>query len=187
MEKGKPDSIYYFLKHRKYWKELIDDVLKEIGEIYKNDLSDFNDFVRISEHYNLTQANYLRLQEGFSKPKELIPYFALTLERCGAMLMEEFSKSDDGNYKEDAKECYQLSLKLNPFLVPSYGALAYIFAFSDNNVEIAIDYCNKGIKAFKNLRKIPHGELSNYNKALLSDPSAFEHLKELKSELIGKK
>lgn len=184
---AKSGHIYTYLKHRKHWKELREDVLKNISKIFEGYFSDFNTFVDISEDYNLVKENYLKLAESFSEPKEVIPYFALTLERLGARLMEEFSKNREESFKIDAEKCYKLSIKLNPFLYPSYGALALVYGGFDDNVDKAIEYCDKGIEAFEKLQQTPNEQLSYYDRALLSDTSTIEYLKELKNEFLDKK
>lgn len=182
---AKSGDIYTYLKHREYWKELDDDILENLSKIFDGDFSSFNDFINISERYNLLKENYLKLANGFKEPKELIPYFAVTLERSGARLMEFFSNKGDGGHKVDAKKCYELSMKLNPF-IPSYGALAAVYGLEDN-IDKAIEYCDKGIEAFEKLRKSSENELSYYNQALLLDTSTLELLKELKTQFLNKK
>lgn len=183
---AKSDDIYIYFKQRKYWKELKDDVLKYMGTIFDGDFSSFNDFVDISEHYNLLKENYLKLAEDTPGVENLISLFAATLERLGAMLIERFYKSDNDNYKTTAKICYELSIKLNPFLIPSYGALATVYGYSDN-IDEAIKYCDKGIRAFGELQKTPEDELSYHNRALSSDTSILAFLKELKNMLLEEK
>ncbi|HUU87945.1 MAG TPA: hypothetical protein VMX17_09340 [Candidatus Glassbacteria bacterium] len=184
---AKYDDIYTFLKHRKHWKELNNSILENLSKIFEGDFSSFNDFVNISEHYSLLKENYLGLAKGFKESKELIPYFALTLERSGARLMELFSKKGDEGHKVDAKKCYELSIKLNPFLIPSYGGLAVVYGHSDNNVDVAIEYCDKGIEVFEELKKTPKEQISYYDRALLLDTSTIEYLEGLKNEFLGKK
>ncbi len=180
-------DIYTYLKHREHWKELNDGILENLSKIFEGDFSSFNDFVNISERYNLLKENYLELAKGFKEPKELIPYFAVTLERSGARLMEFFSNKGDKGHKVDAKKCYELSIKLNPFLIPSYGSLASVYGGFDDNIDKAIEYCNKGIEAFEKLKKSPKGQLSYYDQALPSDTSTIDFLKVLRNELLEKK
>jgi len=175
-------DIYSYLKNKEYWKDLDSSILKNLSKIFEGDFSSFKDFVNISEHYNLLKENYLKLAEGFKKPKELIPYFVLTLERSGARLMEFFSNKGDEGYKVDAKKCYELSIKLNPFFIPSYGALALVYGHFDNNIDKAIEYCNKGIAVFEELKKLQKEQISYYDRVLLSDTSTIEYLEELKNE-----
>lgn len=184
---AKSADIYTYLKHKKYWKDLKDGILENLSKIFEGEFSSFNDFVNISEHYNLLKENYLELAKVFKEPKELIPYFALTLERSGARLMEFFSKKGNEDFKVDAKKCYELSIKLNPFLIPSYGALAVVYGYSDNNVDIAIEYCDKGIEVFEELKKTPKEQITYYDRALLSNTSIIEYLEELKNEFLGEK
>ena len=99
--------------------------------------------------------------------------------------METFSQNDDDNYKTNAKKCYELSIKLNPF-IPSYGALASVYGLEDN-IDKAIEYCNKGVEALEKLKKSPKEQLSYYNQALLLDTSTLDFLKELKNGLLGKR
>jgi len=108
---AKSDDIYNYLKYREHWKELNDAILENLSKIFDGDFSSFKDFVNISEHYNLLKKNYLELAKGIN-PKEIIPYFALTLEKSGKRLMEFFSKKSNEDYKIDAKKCYELSIKL---------------------------------------------------------------------------
>lgn len=180
-------DIYSYLKNKEYWKELDSSILENLSKIFEGDFSCFNDFVNISEQYKLLKENYLKLAEDFTEAKELIPYFAVTLERSGAMLMEKFSQDGNDNYKMVAKKCYELSIKLNPFLIPSYGALASVYGGFDDNIDKAIEYCNKGMEAFEKLQKTPKKQLSYYDQALLSDTSTLEFLKALKNEFLTKK
>ena len=179
------DNMHISLKHRKYWQELNGDVLENLYQIFEGDFTSFKDFVDISEHYNLLKENYLELAKEFKEPKELIPYFALTLERSGAKLIESFSKNNNENYKIDAKKCYEVSIKLNPFLIFSYGALAIVYD-SEGDTDKATEYYDKGIKAFENLQNIPKEELSYYNQALVSNDSALQLLKGIEKDFIKK-
>ena len=175
---------YTYLKNRESWKNLKDGVLLYINKIFDGDDSSCNDFVTISERYNLVQGNYLSLQKSFPEPYELIPYFAVTLERLGAMLMEKFNETNNRNYGIEAKKCYQLSIKLNPYLTPSYGALAITCVAVDNNRNDAIEYCDKGIKIFGKLQSIPNEQLNYYNQALKNDVTMLTSLKEWKNKFI---
>jgi len=186
-DQAKSGDIYTYLKHREHWKELNDSILENLSKIFEGDFSSFNDFVNISERYNLLKENYLKLAKDFIEAKELIPYFAVTLERLGAMLMEKFSQNSDDDYKMAAKRCYELSIKLNPFLIPSYGALASVYGGFDDNIDKAIEYCNKGMEAFEKLQKTSQEHLSYYDQALLSDTSTIDFLKALKNEFLGEK
>lgn len=177
-------NVYAYLKASDGWKELGDNILKKLNEIFKDDIPNFDDFTIIAEHYNLVKNNFLEIAKTEPNTETAILLFAATLHALGTKIMKQCSQNNDDNYKMTAIKCYQLSINLNPFLITSYMSLAIIYGTFNNDVNQAIHYCDVGVDMSKKIQKNILQHPQGYYHELLSSKKMVDELIQLRNDLL---
>lgn len=147
--------MFTILKNGNELPEFGDEILKRLEEIFKKNPDDFEDFLTISENYSLIKEKFLEIVKNENEKNIDCAIFSLAdvFHSLGADLMKQFSLNDDDECKVAATQCYKLSAKINPLLLPAYISLATIYGSFNGDAKTAIHYCDLGIKMFSKMPK----------------------------------
>lgn len=174
------ENILLYLKNTNPWSDLKDATNARLSELLQGDFTALKHFVEISKNYRLVTGNFLELEKIYSKIDELLCYFSITLGRLGAQLMMDYTKRNVEAAFRDSIRSYELSIKLDPLQIPSYGSLALIWGDGMGKRAKGNVYCELGIRAYGLLSGLDANNLTYYHKALLSDQMTIEQLYELR-------
>ena len=109
----------------------------------------------ISDDFDLVNHNYLKLQSDAPSPDMTLGFFATTLERLGAQQAEVLAKSASEQEKQQvymyAQFAYLSAILCDDRMLPSYGALAYLYLMA-GETDAAREWCDKGLRLARSIK-----------------------------------
>jgi len=154
----KKEEIQRYFRKTKPWKKLPEVIANEITNRMIDNREAFNIFVQISMDCKLVENNYIPLCGG-SNTKDvgntelIIMLFAQTLYNSGGLFRDrllelneiDLNNSRIHNWLEAGKMLYESSIGLEPYYIPPYYQLAFLWGQIQKDIQMGIQYCQEAI------------------------------------------
>ena len=168
------EELLESLQKHKHWRKIHPDVLERIYHNGEDDLDAMKDFIRFSELTGLLRKNFIGIagDEKMSQSMKAT-MFAITLERFAAKHAEKFfSRSADYDGPQNdfligtAELAYRYSILCNPYLLPSYVAMAILWSTACVRLDEAREWIQKYEQKEAELLKADDATLDTFTKSI---------------------
>lgn len=174
-----PDNPVGFtseLSRRKFWRNIDQRVLQEIGRNAEGKMELLRNFVFVSEQCQLVSNKFVSFARTPSFGSPLLE-FALSLRNTGSELCKQIISATDTQQRKFylllADMAFTSAILCDPFRIEANADMALLYSQLHLNKKVVLEYCQKYKLAERRLLNTPDEQLSPLHRSmknLIQDP-----------------
>jgi hypothetical protein len=159
------DDLFRELVNREHWSDIQPDIIQSIFTNANGNLESVQNFIFISERYNLVQSSFVHLAESFDMEYGLLLMFSGTLYSLGSNLVKSLASAKT---EDEAKllamyagMAFTSGILCAPYSLCAYYGMAILYGCVWINKDIALEFCRKYKEVEDKLMSTPDEDLSS--------------------------